>query len=80
MRIACNRLIAAVAVVAAIASSLLGFAQPNADVWGEEHMDARREAALRECNARANSYTQRTWGVRQIQVYRACMAEHHQQE
>jgi hypothetical protein len=44
------------------------------------HISAARAAAIRECNARASKYLQATWGVTEIQVYRACMAEHHQVE
>jgi hypothetical protein len=43
-------------------------------------ISAARAAALRECNARAQPYVNRDWGVRQDAVYRACMAEHHQPE
>jgi hypothetical protein len=47
---------------------------------GTVHMSAARAAALRECNARAEPYIQRDWGVTQGQIYRACMAKHHQME
>jgi len=47
---------------------------------GTVHVSAARAAALRECNARARPYIQRDWGVTEIQIYRACMAEHHQME
>jgi hypothetical protein len=43
-------------------------------------VDAARAAALRQCNAKAEKYTIYTWGEVQLQVYRACMAEHHQPE
>lgn len=43
-------------------------------------VDAARAMALRECNAKAEKYAQYTWGDTQLQVYRACMAEHHQME
>jgi hypothetical protein len=43
-------------------------------------MDAARAKALRECNAKAEKFAQYTWGVTQLQVYRACMAGPHQAE
>jgi hypothetical protein len=39
-----------------------------------------RAKALHECNAKAEKYALYTWGEVQLQVYRACMAEHHQME
>jgi len=49
-------------------------------VDGTVHISAARAAALRECNERARPYTQYNWGVTELQIYRACMAEHHQME
>ncbi len=43
-------------------------------------VSAARPEALRECNARAQPYLDRDWGVRQSDIYRACTAEHHQPE
>jgi len=43
-------------------------------------VDAARAKALRECNAKAEKYSLAAWGNVQLQVYRACMAEHHQME
>jgi hypothetical protein len=58
-----------------------GFARPPEwPVDGTEQVSAARAAALRECNARARPYVQYVWGVTQWQIYRACMAEHHQPE
>jgi hypothetical protein len=47
---------------------------------GTVHMSAARAAALRECHERARPYVQYDWGVTELQIYRACMAEHHQPE
>jgi hypothetical protein len=47
---------------------------------GTVRVSAARAAALRECNARARPYIQRDWGVTELQIYRACMAEHNQPE
>ena len=44
------------------------------------YVSAARAAAIRECNARASKYLEYVWGDVEIQVYRECMAEHHQQE
>jgi len=41
---------------------------------------AARAAALRECTGREAQYPEYLWGVTEIQVYRACMAEHGQPE
>ena len=47
---------------------------------GTVRVSAARAAALRACNARARPYIQRDWGVTELQIYRACMAEHNQPE
>jgi len=39
-----------------------------------------RAAAIQECNARSSKYLEYVWGDTEIQVYRECMAEHHQME
>ncbi|MGB9383674.1 MAG: hypothetical protein WCB50_02625 [Pseudolabrys sp.] len=44
------------------------------------YVSAARAAAIQECNARASKYLEYVWGDVEIQVYRECMAEHHQQE
>jgi hypothetical protein len=45
---------------------------------GERHVSAARAAAIHQCSAVAARYTEYTWGVQEIQLYRACMAEHGQ--
>ena len=47
---------------------------------GTVRMSAARAGALRACNTRARPYIQRDWGVTELQIYRACMAEHNQPE
>jgi hypothetical protein len=42
-------------------------------------MEARMKA-LQECGAMEKIYTQETWGVQQLDMYRACMAQRGQQE
>jgi len=38
-------------------------------------LSAAHAAAIRDCNAAARRYIQRTYGVREIMVYRSCMAK-----
>jgi hypothetical protein len=74
-----NRLVALAfgIVVAAVTSPSI--AQPDNNNRGYPVSNARAEA-LRECNARAQPYVNRDWGVRQDDIYRACMTEHNQPE
>jgi hypothetical protein len=58
-----------------IASAAPAFAQTNGD-----RMSAARAAALRECNRQALKYLDYLWGDYEIDVYRACMTQHGQQE
>jgi hypothetical protein len=39
-----------------------------------------RMKALQECTVLEDKYAQYTWGVQQLDLYRACMAQHGQQE
>ncbi|HEX3341928.1 MAG TPA: hypothetical protein VHT68_22450 [Pseudolabrys sp.] len=57
------------------ASASRGFAQERGI-----HVSAARAAAIRECNTLASKYPEYVWGDVEIQVYRECMAEHHQEE
>jgi hypothetical protein len=57
------------------ASASQGFAQERGI-----HVSAARAAAIQECNARSSKYLEYVWGDTEIQVYRECMAEHHQME
>jgi len=41
---------------------------------------ADRAAAVHECSVRAGKFTQHGWGDTELYLYRACMAEHGQQE
>jgi hypothetical protein len=43
-------------------------------------MSAARAQAMRECNVKAQKYIEHTWGDNEIYTYRACMADHGQQE
>jgi hypothetical protein len=43
-------------------------------------ISAARAAAIHECSVRASRYVEHTWGDVEIYQYRACMAEHGQQE
>ena len=71
-----NKRIAAIA----LGLTLSALASPSFAQRSEDHMSAARAQALHECNLAAQKYTQHTWADVQIQTYRACMAEHSQQE
>lgn len=43
-------------------------------------MDDARIKALQECSSAETKYPQNGWGVTQLDVYRACMAQRGQQE
>jgi hypothetical protein len=43
-------------------------------------MDDARMKALQECSGMEKKYTQYGWGVQQLDMYRACMAQHGEQE
>jgi hypothetical protein len=61
--------------LAVTTSASCGFAQESG-----LHMSAARAAAIQECSTRASKYLELAWGIVEIQVYRTCMAEHHQME
>jgi len=66
--------------IAAVAVAFVVIASPSFAHKGGLQMSAARAAAIHECNTKAEKYTITTWGNTQLQVYRACMAEHHQVE
>jgi hypothetical protein len=66
-------------VVVATAAASSSFAQ-TVDNNGGYPVSVARAEALRECNGLAQPYIQRDWGTTQSDVYRACMAQHHQPE
>jgi hypothetical protein len=47
---------------------------------GGHQISAARAAAIHECSVRADQFPENDWGNTEIYVYRACMAEHGQQE
>jgi hypothetical protein len=61
-----------------LAALLVGptFLQANA----APAVDAARAQALRECNAVSQKYSEYLWGDTELYQYRACMAEHGQEE
>jgi hypothetical protein len=76
--VAINKYVAGIAfglAIAAVASPSLAQRSENGN-----HLTSAREQALRECNGVAGKMSQYTWGDHQIQAYRACMAQHGQQE
>jgi hypothetical protein len=64
----------------ALGLALSALATPSFAQRSEDGMSAARAAAIRECNAQAGKYKQYTWGDTEEDTYRACMAEHGQQE
>jgi len=65
--------------VLAVVLATTAFASPS---YAQQNppMDATRENAIHECNVRAGSYKQYTWGDMEIHTYRTCMTDHSQQE
>jgi len=53
---------------------------PHVDQNGTIQISAARATALRECSAISRQYLQRTYGVREITMYRVCMFQHGQVE
>jgi hypothetical protein len=47
---------------------------------GASSIDAARVQALQQCSVMEKKYPQATWGVTQLDVYRACMEQQRQQE
>jgi len=45
-----------------------------------EHVSGGRATAIHACSGVAARYTEYTWGVMEVQQYRACMAVHGQVE
>jgi hypothetical protein len=43
---------------------------------GSEGVSAHRASALRECNTQAGKLVEKDWGVRQSEIYGACMSQH----
>ena len=43
---------------------------------GSDGISAQRAAAIRDCMNSSSKYSQSTWGNRQFNEYRACMAGH----
>ena len=68
--------LAALAVIAAVNAA----ASPSYAQAGGVRISAQRAQALHECSVRAARYPQYLWGNMEIYQYRACMAEHGQQE
>ena len=45
-----------------------------------EGMSSSRASSIHDCNAQAGKFKQYVWGDYEIDKYRACMAQHHQEE
>jgi hypothetical protein len=70
-------------LIAAVASPVLAKesrnSRPGFHVEGV-HIGATRAAAVHECSLREAKFLDRLWGVTEVSIYRACMAEHGQIE
>ena len=65
----------------ALAFAVTSLASPSyAQNDGGVRISPQRAQALHECSVRAARYPQYLWGNQEIYTYRACMAEHGQQE
>jgi hypothetical protein len=71
-----NTSLAALALGIAVAA----VASPAVAQRNDNEVSAARAADLRDCNSRAQGYYDYNWGVRQSDIYRACMADHGQPE
>ena len=65
----------------AVAVAVSAVASPSyAQEGGGFRISQQRAQAIHACNLRAARYPQYLWGNQEIYTYRACMAEHGQQE
>jgi hypothetical protein len=65
----------------AVAIAVSAVASPSyAQEGGGVRISQQRAQAIHACNLRAARYPQYLWGNQEIYTYRACMAEHGQQE
>jgi hypothetical protein len=60
--------------------TIAAVASPAVAQRNNNEASAARAADLRECNSQAQGYYDYNWGVRQSDIYRACMADHGQPE
>lgn len=64
----------------AVAVAVSAVASPSYAQGGGVQISQQRAQAIHACNVRAARYPQYLWGNQEIYTYRACMAEHGQQE
>ena len=64
----------------ALAFAMTALASPSYAQEGGVRISQQRAQAIHACNLRAARYPQYLWGNQEIYTYRACMAEHGQQE
>ena len=77
--LAATILTALISIGGAASAASYGHPQSGNDTrW--DHMSAARASAIHECSLRADHYPNYLWGNTEIYQYRACMAEHGQQE
>jgi hypothetical protein len=66
--------------VLAVVLATTAFASPSYAQQNGRELSHARAQAIQECNVRAGSYKQYTWGDMEIHTYRTCMTDHSQQE
>ena len=64
----------------AVGLAVSALASPSYAQDGGVRISQQRAQAIHACNLRAARYPQYLWGNQEIYTYRACMAEHGQQE
>jgi hypothetical protein len=60
--------------------AVVAVASPSVAYDGEYHIDRARATAVHDCSVRAGKYSQYTWGVTELNIYRVCMNRHGQKE
>jgi len=68
------------AAALALGLAVSTLATPSFAQTSEDQMSASRQNALRDCNLKAQKYSQHSWADHQIQMYRSCMSDQGQQE
>ena len=74
------RIMTKLAAAVALGAAVLATASPSLAQRSEEGMSAPRAKALHDCNAEAGKMTQSTSASIQLDMYRACMMQHGQQQ
>jgi hypothetical protein len=74
------RIMTKLAAAVALSAAVMATASPSLAQRAEEGMSGPRVKALHECNAAAGKMTQSTSASIQLDMYRACMMQHGEQQ